>query len=127
LLELQALGEQGAMSAQYKLALFLEDERREYREAECWFRRAAQQGHNQAKRRLALLLRFGKGATEDIIHNQTVPRNSTEAVKLFREAAARFDPEALFVLGQMVFLLRLFSTNFSTNPLIAVVDKSVRA
>lgn len=53
------------------------------------------------QRRLANLLRFGKGSTDDDIHRQFVSRNTAEAVALYREAAARGDPEAQFVLAQV--------------------------
>jgi TPR repeat protein len=53
------------------------------------------------QRRLANLLRFGKGSTDDDIHRQFVSRDTTEAVALYREAAARGDPEAQFVLAQV--------------------------
>ena len=84
-----------------QVGVLLDDERKEYADAAAWYRRSAAQGFLLAKRRLANLLRFGKGSTDDDIHRQFVARDTAEAVALYREAATRGDPEAQFVLAQV--------------------------
>lgn len=93
---IQAAGEKGSVSAQYKLAqLFgegslvsLNDETAFY-----WYSKAAQNGHVKAQYEAANRYELGIGVKQDL----------TAAVKWFGDAAEKGLPEAQYRLGMMFF------------------------
>ena len=100
---LRAQAEQGDADAQYHLGrlyrvgklyvggrnVFGEGVPQNYAEAAKWFRRAAQQGHNDAKFVLALIYSLGRG----------VPQDNAESMKWLRNAAEHGHARAQSMLG----------------------------
>jgi TPR repeat protein len=85
---LQALADRGDASAQHALGEMYSC-KLEYREAAAWWRKAAAQGHPQAKCGLAKAYRDGDGVEQDI----------REAVVLWLQAAEQGDTDAQCCLG----------------------------
>lgn len=85
---MQAL--QGIPQAQYQLGIYYEKDRGDYLNAQKWYRVAATKGqHGGAQYKLANLYMNGQG----------VENNLAEAMKWFRQSAAKGDVRAQFFMG----------------------------
>lgn len=96
----------GDADAQFSLAKNYEAGRaglkKDYVEAERWYRRAANQGEPYAQASLGILFRFGKGVPQDLAQahmwfslaaNRTTGADRESILELLHSTAARMDPK----------------------------------
>ena len=96
LVQLRQAARQGDVAAKFRLARLFESGdagvRANIQEAANWYASAAQAGHTESQRRLALMHLQGKG----------VPQSFDEAQKLFFQAAQKNDEESQYQLGRLL-------------------------